>query len=85
MFVKLMVSGGITKDGMSRSKVDPCVISSLRVKANLVLCVQCSKRIHSRYAGEKSVTKNFFKILLAGNMKGILERMWSRKKSHVIK
>ena len=26
---KLMVSGGITKDGMSKSKVDPCGVSSL--------------------------------------------------------
>ena len=30
---KVMVSGGITKDGMSKSKVDPCVVSSLKVKA----------------------------------------------------
>ena len=31
---KVMVSGGITKDGMSKSKVDPCGVCSLRVKAN---------------------------------------------------
>ena len=41
-----MVSGGITKDGMSKSKVDPCGVCSLRVKANTVLCVQCGKWIH---------------------------------------
>ena len=31
-----MVCGGITKDGMSKRKVDPCVVCSLRVKANSV-------------------------------------------------
>ena len=36
---KVMVCGGITKDGMSKSKVDPCGVFSLGVKANTVLCV----------------------------------------------
>ena len=31
---KVMVCCGITKDGASKSKVDPCVVCSLRVKAN---------------------------------------------------
>ena len=31
---KVTVFGGITKDGMCESKVDPCVVCSLRVKAN---------------------------------------------------
>ena len=31
---KVIVSGGITKDGMSKSKVEPCWFCSLRVKAN---------------------------------------------------
>ena len=34
---KVMVCGGITKDGMSKSKVDPCWVCSLRVKANSAL------------------------------------------------
>ena len=34
---KVMVRCGITKDGMSKSKVDSCGVCSLRVKANLVL------------------------------------------------
>ena len=51
-----MVSGGITKDGMSKSKVDSCGVSSLRVKANTALCVQCGKWINSRCAGVKRVT-----------------------------
>ena len=40
---KLMVSGGITQDCMSNGKVDRCVVCSLRVEANSVLCAQCSK------------------------------------------
>ena len=42
----VMVSGGITKEGMSNSKVDTCVFCSFRVKANSVLCLQCGKWIH---------------------------------------
>ena len=51
-----MVSGRMTNDGMSKSKVDPCVVSSLRVKAISVLCLQCGKRNHGRYARVKSVS-----------------------------
>ena len=47
---KVMVSGGITKDGMSKSKVDPCGVCSLSVKANSVLCLHCCKWIHGRCA-----------------------------------
>ena len=34
---KVMVCGSITKDGMSKSKADPCEVCSLRVKANSAL------------------------------------------------
>ena len=40
---KVMVSDGITKDGLTECKVDPCGVCSLRVKANSVLCVQCGR------------------------------------------
>ena len=55
-----MVSGGITKDGMSKSKVGTCSCGfcSLRAKANTVLCLQCGKLIHGRCAGVKMVTQN---------------------------
>ena len=53
---KVIVCRGITKDGMSKSKVDPCWIRSLRVKANSVLCIQCGKWIQGRCAGVKMVT-----------------------------
>ena len=56
---KLMVYGGITKDGMSKSKVDTCGICSLKVKANSVLCLQCDKWFHGRCAGMKRVTPKF--------------------------
>ena len=48
--------GGITKDGMSKSYVDPCGVSSLRVKANSILCLQCGKWMHGRCSGLKKVT-----------------------------
>ena len=54
-----MVSGGITKDGMSRSKVDPCGVCCLGVKANSVLCLQCDIWMHGRCAGVKRVTPRF--------------------------
>ena len=56
---KVMVSTGITQDGLSKSKVDPCGVCSLRVKTNSVLCVQCGKWIHGRCAGVKRVTPMF--------------------------
>ena len=37
--IKLMFSSGITQDGLSKSKVDPCGVCNVRVKANSVLCV----------------------------------------------
>ena len=43
---EVMVSGGFTKDGLSKSKVDPCGVCSLKVKANLALCLQCGRWIH---------------------------------------
>ena len=39
--IKMVVSGGITKDGLFRSNVGPCGIWTLRVRTNSVLCVQC--------------------------------------------
>ena len=43
--------GGVTKDGMSKCKVDPCWVGSLRAKVNSVLFalfvfLQCGKWIH---------------------------------------
>ena len=55
----VMVSSSITKDGLSKSKVDPCSVCSLRVKVNSVLCVQCGKWIHGRCAEVKRVTTKF--------------------------
>ena len=37
----VMVNGGISKDGMSKSKADLFRVGSLREKANSVLCLQC--------------------------------------------
>ena len=56
---KVMVRGGISKDGLSKNRADRCGVSSLRVKANSVLCVKCGKWIHSRCAGVKRITQKF--------------------------
>ena len=41
---KVMVSGHITDDGLTKSKVDPCGVCSLRVKIRTLLCVLCGKK-----------------------------------------
>ena len=56
---KVIVSGSITKDGMSKRKVVPCGVSSLTVKVNSVLHPQCGKWIHGTCAGVKKVTPKF--------------------------
>ena len=56
---KMIVSGGITKNGFCKWKVDPCGVYSLRVKTNSVLCMQCGKWIHIKCAGLKRVTPKY--------------------------
>ena len=56
---KVMVCGGITKDGMSKSKVVPCGVSSLRAKANSVLSAQRGKWIHFRCTNVKRLSPKF--------------------------
>ena len=65
-----MVSSGITKDGLSKSKDDPCWVCSLRAKANSVLCVQCGKWIHGRCTRAKRVTPNSKKKFLCRKCEG---------------
>ena len=48
-----MICDDITSGGMSKSKVDPSSVCSLRVKANSVLCLHCGKWILGRCAGVK--------------------------------
>ena len=47
---EVMACVSITNDGISNSKVDPCGVCSLRVKAKSALCLQCGKWIHGRCA-----------------------------------
>ena len=67
-----MVSYGITQVGLSKLKVDPCIVCSLRVEAISVLCVQCGKWICGRCAGVKRVTpmlsRNFTCRICEGNI-----------------
>ena len=39
---EVMISGGITMDGLSKIKVYQIGVCGLRVNVNSVLCVQCS-------------------------------------------
>ena len=64
-----MVSGAITKDGLSISKVYQCEICHMMAKANSVLCVQCCNCIHSRCVYIKRVNQIYQKISFAGNAK----------------
>ena len=57
----------------------------MRVNANSVLCLQCGKWIHGKSAGVKRVTPMFSRIFYAENVKGILERQWSRYKGCALK
>ena len=45
---KVMLSGGIPKDGTSKNKDYPCWIWGLNVVANSALCIQYRKWIHRR-------------------------------------
>ena len=67
---KVVVCGGITKDGMSKSKVDQCGVCSLRVKANSVLCMQCGTWFHGRCAGVKGVIMEFSRTFSGRNCEG---------------
>ena len=67
---KVMVSGSIIKDGMSKSNVDPCGVCSLRVNSNPVLCVQCGKWIHGRWSGVNRVTAKSPRNLKCKKCKG---------------
>ena len=58
----MIVCGDITKDDSSKSKVDPCVVCSLSVKINSVLCVQRVKGINGRCVELKLVAANIKKM-----------------------
>ena len=81
----VMVSDNVTNNGMCKSKVNPCLVCSLRVKANSLLSVQCGKWIHGRCIGVEMLTTKFKEILLAVNVKGRLKNQWSGNKRYVMK
>ena len=65
-----MACGSITKDGMTKSKVDPCGVYSLRAKANSALCLQCGKWIHGRCAEMKMVIPMFSRNIIYKKCEG---------------
>ena len=80
-----MVSSGITQDGMSESKVDPCVVCSLRVKANSVLCVQCGRWIHGKRPGVKNDIPKFSRNFTCRKCEGNIGEALEQKISYVMK
>ena len=68
-----MICGGIIRDGMSKSMVDPYRVCILRVKATSVLSEQCGKWIHGRYARAKRVTLKFSCRKCEGNIGEVVE------------
>ena len=67
---EVMVSGRSTMDGMSKRKVAPCGVYSLRVRANSVVCLQCGKCIYVWCAWVQMVTPNFQKKLACRKYEG---------------
>ena len=53
------VIGGITKDSLSKSKVDMFDVCSLKAKVNSALCAQHGKWIHNKCVRAKIVTSKF--------------------------
>ena len=67
-----MVSSGFIQDGLSKSKVDPCGVSNLRVKANSVLCEQCGRWINGRCAGVKRETPKYSRNFTCRKCEGFI-------------
>ena len=67
---KVMVSGNIMKDGLSKGNVDSFRVCSLGVKATTVLCAQCGRWIHGRCAGVKRVTPKVSQNFTCRNSEG---------------
>ena len=81
----MMVSGGITKDGLSKSKVYLCEVSSLIVKANSILCVQYSKWIISTRAGVMRETPTFSRNFACKKCEWDIGEAVEQEKSYVMK
>ena len=69
---KVMVSSSITGDGLYKINDDPCEVSSLRVKANSVLCLLCGKWIQGRCARMKMVSTKFSRKFTCRKCEGII-------------
>ena len=71
---EVIVIRNITELASSKSKVYQCWMCDLRVKVNSVLCVQCGKLIHSRWAGVKvEITLKFSRMFAFRKCQGNTE------------
>ena len=68
----MMVSDGITKDGLSKSKVNSCGVCSLREKDKSYICAECDKLIHGRCARVKMVTAKLSRNFAHRKWEGII-------------
>ena len=76
---RMMVSGVITKGGLSKSKVDPCGVYILRVKLN-------SFYVYNMVSGSMADVLEWKRWAQCfQDVRGMLERQWSRKRSNVMK
>ena len=79
----MMVSGGITKDGLGKIEADTCGGYNQREKANSVLCVLCDKWVHGRCAGVKRETTKFLKNLAHHKCEGNIGKAVEQEENYV--
>ena len=66
----MMVTGDITKDGLSKCKVDSCGVCNMSEYVNSVLCVQCAKWINGRCVRMEIAIPEFSRILACMKSEG---------------
>ena len=69
------VLADIKKDGLYKSKIYQCGISSLRAKVNSILCVKCGNWVDRRYAGLNRVNQDFYQFCVSNVVTGLTEDM----------
>ena len=79
-----MIIVGITTDALCKGEVETYGVSTLIVKANSVLCVQCGKWIRGRCIGEKRLTPRLPQKIICCKCEGNIERLMNSKKCYVM-
>ena len=74
----MLVSSGLTKNGLFEIIVDQCGVCCLRLKVNSVFCVQCVIWVLGRCTGVKWVTAHYSRNLACGKCDGHFLNPWRR-------